>query len=349
MSILNLTPDSFSDGGLHLSPSSSDKKEVPRRRSVIGKHQGRGALIVDIGGQSTAPHASQASAEEEWSRVQPMLNSLTLPYMQKAMISLDTYRASVARQARDTLRNNSHTHVNKPGQMIINDISAGTLDPDMLPTIAEFGCTYIMMHMRGDPSTMNSLTSYLGGLIPTIAQELLARVAAAEAAGIRKWRIILDPGIGFAKTAAQNLEILRQLPKLRNWPGLKGMPWLVGVSRKGFIGRITGVEDAARRQWGTAAAVTAAVQGGADIVRVHDVAEMAKVVAVADAVYRGWVSHPKVPPQESSSADDSVAEESGSGDQEGDVQHSEARPIEALSEEISQPGELPAEIREEGR
>jgi 2-amino-4-hydroxy-6-hydroxymethyldihydropteridine diphosphokinase/dihydropteroate synthase len=115
------------------------------------------------------------------------------------------------------------------------------MDPDMVPTMARLGVTVILMHMRGTPQTMSALTSYPSGLIPTIAKELLARVAAAEAAGVRRWRIILDPGIGFAKTAEQNCEILRRLDELRDRPGLRGLPWLVGSSRKSFIGRATGV------------------------------------------------------------------------------------------------------------
>lgn len=146
------------------------------------------------------------------------------------------------------------------------------------------------MHMRGNPATMNKLTKYNPeGLIPTIAQELLQRVAAAEEAGIRRWRIILDPGIGFAKTGAQNIEILRRIDELRDWPGLRGLPWLLGSSRKNFVGKITGVKEPKDRVWGTAATVAAAVQGGADIVRVHDVPEMSQVVKMADAIWRNRV------------------------------------------------------------
>lgn len=143
-----------------------------------------------------------------------------------------------------------------------------------------------MMHMRGTPETMNKLTDYPEGVINGVGKELLARVREAEVAGIRRWRIMLDPGIGFAKTQAQNLELLRRFPELRDFEGLKGFPWVVGASRKGFIGKITGVEEASERKWGTAAAVTAAVQGGADVVRVHDVGEMGQVAKMADAIWR---------------------------------------------------------------
>ncbi|KAJ3556873.1 hypothetical protein NPX13_g10045 [Xylaria arbuscula] len=140
--------------------------------------------------------------------------------------------------------------------------------------------------MRGTPATMSSLNEYPDGLIPTLAEELRDRVKAAEEAGIRRWRIILDPGMGFAKVGNQNLDILRHMPALRQWPGLEGLPWLLGSSRKSFVGKITGVSNPGDRVFGTAATVTAAVQGGADIVRVHDVLEMAQVVLMADAIYR---------------------------------------------------------------
>ncbi|KAK4692217.1 hypothetical protein P7C71_g4942, partial [Lecanoromycetidae sp. Uapishka_2] len=124
------------------------------------------------------------------------------------------------------------------------------------------------------------------GVISGVGNELLARVREAEKVGIRRWRIMLDPGIGFAKTQAQNVELLRRFAELREFEGLRGFPWVVGASRKGFIGKITGVSDAKERVWGTAATVAAAIQGGADIVRVHDVAEMGQVARMADAIWR---------------------------------------------------------------
>lgn len=266
MAILNVTPDSFSDGGLHTASSLS---------STISSIISSGATIIDIGGQSSAPGAPSISASEEISRILPAIALIREhPLSSSIAISVDTYRASVAEAAISA------------GADIINDVSAGTLDPDMLHTAARLGTTICLMHMRGTPSTMTSLTSYPDGLIPTIARELLERVAAAEAAGIRRWRIILDPGIGFAKNGKQNLEILRRFDELRDWPGLKGLPWLVGSSRKGFVGKITGVAEPRERIWGTATTVAAAVQGGADIVRVHDVKEMNQVVKMADAIWR---------------------------------------------------------------
>jgi 2-amino-4-hydroxy-6-hydroxymethyldihydropteridine diphosphokinase/dihydropteroate synthase len=308
MSILNLTPDSFSDGGQH---SAADMAAL---KHTITTNINAGATILDVGGQSSRPGAESITGEEELSRIlpaiqliqdinnnhaeartasigpheasnaiyesqkttRPLMDRLSMGRGTQASISVDTYRASVAKAAI------------KAGAHIINDISGGLLDQDMLPTVANLGCTYILMHMRGTPSTMTEkqFTTYDGDLIQIIATELTARVQAAEAAGIRRWRIILDPGIGFAKTGEQNLEILRRFGELRNFDALKGMPWLLGVSRKGFIGKLSGVINAKERHWGTAAAVTAVVQGGADIVRVHDTDEMAKVVKVADAIWR---------------------------------------------------------------
>jgi len=271
MSILNTTPDSFSDGGLN---SATD---VEALRVTLLTHVRSGATSIDVGGQSSRPGAPDVAAQEEIDRVLPAIRVIrSLSEASHVAISVDTYRAAVAEAA---VLGGAH---------IVNDISAGLLDADMLPTVARLGCTVCLMHMRGTPATMTSIENctYEDGLISTVARELLSRVEAAEKAGIRRWRIVLDPGIGFAKTAEQNLELLRRFAELRDWPGLKGLPWLIGSSRKGFIGRITGVKVAKDRVWGTAATVAAAVQGGADIVRVHDVDEMAKVTKMSDAIWR---------------------------------------------------------------
>lgn len=271
MSILNTTPDSFSDGGLN-----SPTDETALRRTITS-HISEGATIIDIGGQSSRPNAPDVTAEEELARVLPAIKVIkSLPEASNVCISIDTYRATVAEKAIQA------------GAHVINDISGGLLDVDMLPTVGRLGCTVCLMHMRGTPATMTSAEncSYPESLIPTIAKELLDRVRAAEEAGIRRWRIVLDPGIGFAKTTEQNLEILRRMGELRSWPGLVGFPWLLGSSRKGFVGKITGVKDARERTWGTAATVAAAVQGGADVVRVHDVDEMVKVTKMSDAIWR---------------------------------------------------------------
>lgn len=276
MAILNMTPDSFSDGGLHTPSDPSSLAETVRSFLAAG------ATMIDVGGQSSAPGKPEVSAEEELGRVLPAIELIRGISGAGAggadvMISVDTYRASVAEAAV------------RAGADMINDVSAGGMDPDMLATVARLGTAVCLMHMRGTPATMSRLATYpaeRGGLVSAIAEELLERVAAAEAAGIRRWRIVLDPGLGFAKIGPQNLDVLRRLDELRAWPGLRGLPWLVGSSRKSFIGHITGVNTPAERIWGTAATVAAAVQGGADIVRVHDVREMAQVVMMADAIWR---------------------------------------------------------------
>lgn len=268
MSILNVTPDSFSDGGKNYNLNKN------ALRQTVLDHVANGATVIDVGGQSTRPGAIEVDSDEELSRVIPaihLIRSLDLP---NVSISVDTYRADVAQAAVKT------------GAHIINDVSAGLMDDNMLHTAAKLGCAMCLMHMRGTPETMNAMTDYTDGVVETVGRELLERVRAAEDAGIRRWRIILDPGIGFAKNQAQNLELLRRFEELRRYPGLENYPWLVGTSRKAFIGRITGVREARERVWGTAASVAAAVQGGSDIVRVHDVKEMAQVVKMADAIWR---------------------------------------------------------------
>ena len=268
MSILNVTPDSFSDGGKNYGITKQDLE------SIITDHIACGSTIVDVGGQSTRPGSVQVDSQEELKRVVPAIRLIRSLKLNDIAVSVDTYRSDVAEAAIEA------------GAHIINDVSAGLMDKDMLSTAAKLGCTMCLMHMRGTPETMNSLTSYPSGIIETVGNELLQRVQAAEAAGVRRWRIMLDPGIGFAKTQEQNLEILRRFDELRRHPGLENFPWLVGTSRKAFIGRITGVEAAKDRVWGTAASVAAAIQGGADAVRVHDVKEMAQVAKMADAIWR---------------------------------------------------------------
>ncbi|KZM28256.1 2-amino-4-hydroxy-6-hydroxymethyldihydropteridine diphosphokinase [Ascochyta rabiei] len=269
MSILNVTPDSFSDGGKNFNNDEATLK------NTIKSYIAAGATILDIGGQSTRPGAIQVSAKEELARILPAITLIRrLSEARNVAISIDTYRADVAEES---IRAGAH---------IINDVSAGLMDDNMLPIMGKLGCTVCLMHMRGTPKTMSKLTSYPEGVIEGVGRELLERVRAAEAAGVRRWRIILDPGIGFAKTQKQNLELLRRLDELTKYPGLEGFPWLVGTSRKAFIGKVTGVQEAKNRTWGTAAAVTAAIKGGSDIVRVHDVAEMVQVAKMADAIWR---------------------------------------------------------------
>ncbi|KAL8994137.1 MAG: hypothetical protein Q9169_005813 [Polycauliona sp. 2 TL-2023] len=232
MAILNLTPDSFSNDGKHT-PTFSPSSLLPQLNSLL-HHQ---VPILDIGGQSTRPHASPLSAEEELDRILPTIRYIrSNSTFNNIILSIDTYHSSVARVSIEA------------GADIINDVSGGLMDSKMFPTIAELECTYVLMHMRGTPETMNTLTTYPDGVINGVATELNERVQKAMEAGIRRWRIILDPGIGFAKTGSQNLEVMRKLPELREWEGLKGMPWCVGVSRKRFIGRITGVPGDSGRE-----------------------------------------------------------------------------------------------------
>jgi 2-amino-4-hydroxy-6-hydroxymethyldihydropteridine diphosphokinase/dihydropteroate synthase len=273
MAILNTTPDSFSDGSLHT------YNNVSTIKAKVSKWILAGADIIDIGGQSTRPKADLLSPEEELQRVIPIVEAIrAMPEAENVAISIDTFYAEVARQSI------------LAGADIINDVSAGLLDKNMFSTVAELGKTIILMHMRGDPQTMSKLTQYPNGIINGVTQELSERVAAARDAGIAPWRIILDPGIGFAKTQSQNLELLRNLRQLReNMESSQSpsrFPWLVGTSRKGFVGKITGAQQADQRAFGTAATVTASIQGGAEIIRVHDVEEMIQVTKMADAIYR---------------------------------------------------------------
>lgn len=273
MAILNLTPDSFSDGGVHTA------QNIETVRTTVAAFVAAGATIIDIGGQSTRPRAEFLGPEQELRRILPIVRAIReMEVAEKISLSIDTFHSDVARE---TIL---------AGADIINDVSAGVLDERMLPTVAELGKTIVLMHMRGDPHTMTKLTHYPDGVINGVSQELHERVKAAAAAGIPPWRIILDPGLGFAKTQQQNLELLRDLRKLREETEhssvLKSFSWLMGPSRKGFIGNVTGVPEASHRSYGTAAAVTASIEGGAEIVRIHDVSEMAQVTKMADAIYR---------------------------------------------------------------
>lgn len=263
MGVLNVTPDSFSDGGDYYTIESA----LAQAENMVKS----GVDIIDIGGQSTRPGAAEISLEEEIDRVIPVVEILR----QKAEIfgsvpiSVDTTRAQVAKAAVEA------------GADIINDISGATFDSEMLSTVAQLKVPIILMHIRGTPQTMQKLTDYRD-LIGEIREFLESRIAEAVAAGIDKSHIILDPGIGFAKNYSQNLEILQQLAKFR---GLD-CPILVGVSRKSFIGHILNQPLAKQRIWGTAAACTGAIANSADILRVHDVREMHDVCLVADAIFR---------------------------------------------------------------
>lgn len=261
MGVLNVTPDSFSDGGMYF-----DKARAAERahRMISG-----GADIIDIGGQSTRPGSEPVTAEEELRRTIPVVEAIAKET--NAVISIDTYRAEVARKALDA------------GASIVNDISGLRFDPDMPAVVAGYDVPVVIMHIKGTPADMQSNPEY-EALIPEIMDYLRQSIRLAEDSGIDK--IIIDPGIGFGKTFDHNLEIIKNLREFT----LLERPVLIGPSRKAFIGKILGDAPPSERLEGTAAAVAASVLNGASIVRVHDVKEMAKVVKVADAIKRGRVT-----------------------------------------------------------
>ncbi|MGB3200784.1 MAG: dihydropteroate synthase [Nodosilinea sp.] len=265
MGVLNVTPDSFSDGGQF----NTVDKAVAQARHLVH----HGTDILDIGGQSTRPGAGSISRTEELERVIPVINAIRSDdddALAQAIISIDTTRSSVARAAV------------KAGADIVNDISAGTYDKGMLSTVADLGVPILIMHIRGTPATMQNHTDYQD-LIGEVYEFLQHQIEDAIAVGVKPSKIAVDPGLGFAKTYAQNLELLRQLNRFRDL----GRPLMVGPSRKSFIGNILDQPDPQQRVWGTAAACCAAIAGGADILRVHDGAEMHDVCRVADAIWRG--------------------------------------------------------------
>ena len=264
MGVINVTPDSFSDGGQFNSVAAALKQA----QALLGAN----IDILDIGGQSTRPGAEQISLGEELNRVVPVIEAIrAVPDdgLSQAVVSVDTTRATVARAAIEA------------GADIINDISGATYEADMLKVAADTGVPIILMHLRGTPETMQQMTDY-GDLIGEISGFLRRQIDQALAAGVPMQNICIDPGIGFAKTYAQNLDILRQLGDL----AALGCPILVGASRKSFIGWILDQPDPQQRDWGTAAVCAAAIAGGADILRVHNGSAMADVARVADAIWR---------------------------------------------------------------
>jgi dihydropteroate synthase len=255
MGVVNVTPDSFSDGGLYFDAEAaiSHGRELARN----------GAAILDVGGESTRPGAQPVSVEEELRRVEPVIDELAGG---EAVVSVDTSKAAVAAAALEA------------GAEIVNDITALRGDPGMAPLCAERGATVILMHMLGTPRTMQDEPRY-EDVVAEVRAFLLERVEAAVAVGIAEERVWLDPGIGFGKTAEHNMELLRRLGELREL----GRPLIVGTSRKSFIGRVDG-SDAGERLGGTIASSVLAAAAGAEVLRVHDVAEVAQAMAVAGAI-----------------------------------------------------------------
>ncbi len=256
MGILNVTPDSFSDGGRQVDPARSIAAGLAMAQA--------GADIIDVGGESTRPGAALVSPAEEQTRVVEVIRGLAAAGLR---VSVDTRNAATMAAALDA------------GAAIVNDVSALTHDPDSARLVAARGADVVLMHMRGEPATMHLHARYRDVAVD-VTHELAIRVEAALQAGIARHRIAIDPGIGFAKSATHNLELLNRLPILLNL----GLPILVGVSRKSFIGKISGVEDPRSRLSGSLAAALFAVTRGACILRVHDVAETTQAVRLQAAL-----------------------------------------------------------------
>ncbi len=257
MGIVNVTPDSFSDAGRYAATGAA----IAAGRAMAAA----GASVVDVGGESTRPGAQATPIAEELARVLPVVRALAADGI---VVSIDTRNAATMAAALDA------------GARIVNDVSALTYDPAALALVAARACPVVLMHMRGDPATMQRLTGY-GDVARDVTIELAVRLDAAVRAGISPDRIALDPGIGFAKAPGQNEELLDRLPMLLNL----GCRLLVGVSRKGFIGRLSGEADAMRRLSGSLAAGLLALLGGAAILRVHDVAETMQAVRVWQGIH----------------------------------------------------------------
>ena len=255
MGVLNLTPDSFSDGGRFVDASAAVEAGL---RMVED-----GADLLDVGGESTRPGADPVPADEELRRVLPVIEKLAAEG--RVPLSVDTRSAVVAAAALDA------------GASIVNDVSAGR-DPGMFGVVARTGAGLVLMHMRGEPATMQTLTDYQD-VVADVRRELGARVEAAVAAGVDRDHLVVDPGLGFAKTLEQNYVLMRRIDELAPL----GLPILAGPSRKSFIGKVTGTEVDDRVE-GTAGAVAWLAAHGAHVVRVHDVKAMARVLRVVDAI-----------------------------------------------------------------
>ena len=264
MGVLNVTPDSFSGDGLHLDAKAAVARALEMERD--------GADIIDIGGESTRPGAEWLAADEELGRVIPVLNMLRGRL--KIPISIDTNKSEVAEAAAEA------------GAEIINDVTALRRDPRIAEVARRRTLPLILMHMRGEPQTMQT-QPFARDAMHDVIQNLKKAAALATRRRVPKSKLVLDPGIGFGKSFAQNYELIARLPELAHL----GFPILVGPSRKGFIGRTLGGVPENERTYGTAAAVTACILQGAHIVRVHDVREMAQVARVADMLVSPKLRH----------------------------------------------------------
>jgi dihydropteroate synthase len=260
MGILNITPDSFYDGGVH-----GDAVSAKARAAEMAQD---GADWIDVGGESSRPGAEPIGLDEELKRVVPVLEALQGV---DAKVSIDTYRAETARRALAL------------GATMVNDISALRMDPAMTEVMAEAGCPCVLMHMQGTPRDMQQSPEY-GDVVDEVCAFFEERLAYAVHAGVKEENIWLDPGFGFGKTVAHNLEMLRRLREFKRL----GRPLLLGTSNKSTIGKVLGTTVADRLE-GTAATVAAGIMNGADMVRVHDVRAMARVARMTDAILHGGI------------------------------------------------------------
>ncbi len=261
MAICNVTPDSFSDGGAQFSTDLALQFVAAAIRE--------GASIVDLGGESTRPGATPVPIEKELARVMPVLEAVRERWPE-VLVSIDTVKAGVAREA---LAAGAHA---------VNDVSGGRLDPAMFEVVARAGGGLVVMHSRGNVSDMASFrhATYGDDVTGDVCADLLTQVAVAMREGIAHDAIVIDPGIGFSKTSAHSLTVLRELQRV----GALGFPVLVGASRKRFVGELTGVTEASRRVIGSAVAHVIAVQRGASLIRTHDVAATREALAINSAI-----------------------------------------------------------------
>ena len=259
MGVINITPDSFSDGGRFFARDRAVAEAIRQLKS--------GVDVLDLGAQSTRPGAEEVGADEECRRLLPALKAIreNLP---AALISVDTFLAPVAAAALDA------------GANWINDISGGRRDPDLLRVVADAGCPVVLMHSRGDSKTMDQLTNY-SDVVDEVRRGLMERSDAALQAGVDQTQIIWDPGLGFAKTNEQNLQLLRELEQLTQG----SVPVLIGPSRKRFIGDVLNEPRPKARLWGTAAVACRCAHAGAAIVRVHDVGPIVQTLRMASALW----------------------------------------------------------------
>ena len=269
MGVVNVTPDSFSDGGLYLDPEAA----IAHATELAAE----GADILDVGGESTRPGAEAVGEAEEVARTQPVVEALTGESGPGVPVSIDTSKASVAGAALDA------------GAVIVNDVTALRADPELASLCADRNCEVVLMHMLGTPRTMQDDPRY-DDVVNDVKSFLVARISAAMEAGIDERRIWVDPGIGFGKTVAHNLELLRRLGELREL----GRPVVVGTSRKSFLGKITG-REVDQRLGATVASNVLAVAAGVDVIRVHEVAVAREAIAVAESVLgrREWRADPR--------------------------------------------------------